>query len=585
MKTLIRRMQSQKGTIAFSNIPLETATVRIGRGTEQDVEIADPRIALAHAEITPMPDGTFRLDAKTPSGVWVNGTPCSARALQVNDILDFGRFRITVMKPEAGSDLTLLVEERADAVEEKPAEIAATRLEETWLSRRRPAWVAFIVVLLAMLLLPLVLRYAGSKDPATQMKMAALPLVPTQTAWNSGPLSSAHAYFETDCAACHVQPFKQVRNNACLACHDAVRHHVPDAAMAALPDFSAAACTDCHREHNGPDGTIVRLASLCTDCHENLQARFPDSTMGKVGDFATHHPPFSPVLTQFDKATRSFKAEPVVQEHGVALREDNGLVFPHNLHLDTKGIDAPDGKRKLECSSCHEPDRGAVGFRAVSMERHCADCHRLEFDPDDPTRVVPHGKPAEVAAVLRDHFAAKALDRQQVKTLGSALPAAPERRRPGPPRTPAEREFIAQWSATQGDAVVREVFEGRLCRYCHVVEPTNDPKLPWDIAPVALQEHALSAAAFTHAPHADTACVDCHAARTSKLSSDVLLPDIGNCRACHGDVGGKKQVTSTCLDCHSYHVDQGVLWDPGATRRKTLGAQRHPKLITPRGAS
>ena len=566
MKTLIRRMREQKGTIAFVDRTLDTATVRIGRGTEQDLEIADPRVSLAHAEITPVPDGTFRVDGKTASGVWVNGAPCSMRVLQFEDHLDFGRFRVTLLKAPAGVDLGLLVEERPMVqAAEDGAQIPPTQLTQTWLSRRALAWSAFTVVLLAMLLLPLLLRYGTGSTPVT-VPRAVAPLVPTQAVWNSGPMSSAHAYIHADCAACHVKPFEPVQNGACAACHDTVRHHVPDAALAALPDFAAAACTDCHREHNGPDGTVVRLASLCTDCHADLQKRFPDSKMSNAKNFAHEHPSFSPRLTRFDPATKKFTAAPVSQGAGVKLEEDNGLVFPHDLHLDLKGIDAPEGTRELACSSCHEPDRTAVGFRPVSMERHCADCHRLEFDPDDPARVVPHGKPAEVAAVLRDHFAAKALN-GQTRAMG-ALPAAPDRRRPGPPRTREEREFIARWSATQGDQVVREVFQGRLCTYCHVVTPTEDPKLPWAIAPIALQEQTMDGAGFTHASHAGTPCADCHAAPTSKSSRDVLLPDIDNCRACHGDSGGHAQVSNTCIDCHRFHVHDGIIWDPDATQRK-----------------
>lgn len=584
MKILIRRMQENKGTIAFVDRRLESATLRIGRGTDQDLEIADPRVALAHAEITPVPAGGFRIDAKSTSGVWVNGGTCAVGDLTFEDRVDLGRFRLTLLRPADDSDLAVLVEERpaSDVAQNRP-EISCTRLDQTRLSRRGLAWAGFVVVLLAMLFLPLLLRFGGDAAKAAVPRSVS-PILPTHAAWNSGPLSSAHAYFETDCAACHVKPFQRVGNAACLACHDTLRHHVPEPAMAALHDFSTAACTDCHREHNGPDGTVVRLASLCTDCHANLQARFPESTMAAATSFGSNHPPFSPRLARYDAATRSFSSAPASQGLGAPLQEDNGLVFPHDLHLDAKGIDAPEGTRALVCANCHEPDRGAVGFRAVSMERHCADCHRLEFDPDDPARVVPHGKPAEVAAVLRDHFAAKALD-GQTRRPGS-LPASPERRRPGPARTREDREFMARWTASQGDQIVREVFAGRLCRYCHVVQRTPDPKLPWRIAPVALQEHALEAAAFTHSPHADSACVDCHEAQVSKTSHDVLLPDIDNCRACHGDLGSGSQVASACVDCHGYHVDGGVIWDPSATQRKKALRARHPRLLPlPRGTS
>ncbi len=578
MKVLIRRMREQNGTTAFIDRSLEAATLKIGRGTEQDLELADARVALAHAEITPLPGGIHRLEAKTPSGVWVNGGPCAVASLEFGDHVDLGRFRITLLKPPEGNDLALLVEQRPEsAVDQHPPTTLPMRLQQTRLSRRALGWSAFVLVLLASLLLPLLMRYGNAGAIAVRAPKLA-SLVPTQALWSSGPLSHAHGFFADDCATCHVKPFEPVRNASCLSCHDTLRHHVPDAATASLPDFSAASCTDCHREHNGPDGTIVRLASLCIGCHQNLQARFPQTHLQGVRDFETDHPPFSPLLTRYDPATRKFQATQVSQGHGAPLQEDNGLIFPHDLHLSKQGVDAPEGKRRLECSNCHEPERGGVGFRAVSMERNCSDCHRLEFDPDDPTRVVPHGKPAEVAAVIRDHFAAKALDLQNLK-LGN-LPGTANRRRPGPPRTREEREFMARWSETQGDKVVREVFDGRLCRYCHVVQQTPDPKLPWIVAPVSLQEHTLSGAKFAHGPHAKTPCTDCHAALTSKSSHDVLLPDIEDCRACHGDIGSKSQVASACIDCHDFHVETGLLWDPEATKRKPPRPLHRPEKKT-----
>lgn len=581
MKVLVRRSHSQKGTTVFVDRVLDVATLRIGRGTEQDLEIADPRVALAHAEVLPQTDGSHVVQARTRSGVWVNGAPCAIRRIEFPDILNFGRFQVSLLKPAAGTDLALLIEEReASSREDRATVEPITRLQDTRLSRRGLAWGAALLVLATMLLIPLLLRYGQATADATPP--SSMPLVPTDAVWNSGPVSSAHAYFETACATCHAQPFEPVRNAACLSCHDGTRHHVLDPTHAALPAFASAQCTDCHREHNGPEGTIVRRASLCTDCHAEPSERFADTKLTPMRSFSKQHPPFSPLLTRFDPTTRSFHAASVSQTPGVVLSEDTGLRFPHDLHLASKGVDAPEGSRVLDCAACHVADLGQISFEPVSMEKHCADCHRLEFDPEAPTRVVPHGKPAEVAAVLRDYFASRALS-GGVKALG-ALPVTPERRRPGPARTRAERQALASWSEQQGDVAVREVFEGRLCSYCHVVEQTGDAKLPWIIAPVALQEHTLRGAAFTHKPHSVAPCGDCHEAQTSRLSSDVLLPTLEHCRACHGDDDSRSQVSNTCIDCHSYHLDASPLWDPQATQRKQHDHNQRKAGVTLRGA-
>ncbi len=178
MKVLIRRMQEHKGTIAFVDRRLESATLRVGRGTDQDLEIADPRVGLVHAEISPISTGGFRIEAKSPSGVWVNGGTCAASELKFEDRVDLGRFRLTLLAPEADTDLALLVEERpARAVADSRPEISATRLDQTRLSRRGLAWAAFLVVLLTMLLLPLLLRY-GNADGEVKIPRPIAPLLP-----------------------------------------------------------------------------------------------------------------------------------------------------------------------------------------------------------------------------------------------------------------------------------------------------------------------------------------------------------------------------------------------------------------------
>jgi hypothetical protein len=95
----------------------------------------------------------------------------------------------------------------------------------------------------------------------------------------------------------------------------------------------------------------------------------------------------------------------------------------------------------------------------------------------------------------------------------------------------------------------------------------------------------MSGAWFNHKPHALTPCQDCHAAEASSDSSDVLLPDIGNCRSCHGDPDSHSQVRSTCIDCHEYHLADTPLWDEQASQRKREAAMVHKRVVTPRGTA
>ncbi|MEY4838856.1 MAG: hypothetical protein RLZZ475_2715, partial [Pseudomonadota bacterium] len=55
-----------------------------------------------------------------------------------------------------------------------------------------------------------------------------------------------------------------------------------------------------------------------------------------------------------------------------------------------------------------------------------------------------------------------------------------------------------------------------------------------------------------------------HAADTSKVATDLLIPDLKSCRDCHlgaTAVKTKKIVPSSCAMCHSYHVPSGQ-WSP-----------------------
>jgi predicted Zn-ribbon and HTH transcriptional regulator len=64
---------------------------------------------------------------------------------------------------------------------------------------------------------------------------------------------------------------------------------------------------------------------------------------------------------------------------------------------------------------------------------------------------------------------------------------------------------------------------------------------------------------FSHADHRQETCASCHAAKSSRSSSDLLLPGISRCRDCHlGEDSRKAKVPSSCAMCHSYHPRQGA---------------------------
>lgn len=426
-----------------------------------------------------------------------------------------------------------------------------TTLADTGWSRRRLSWLLFVLVLLAALIWPL-LRYFQQPPAQVAAERSSAPsrVLKADILWNSGPLSNAHQMLSADCGVCHQQPFLRVQDASCKGCHATLGDHATTPAVARQHPFAQQRCTDCHREHNGAHGLIPTANAACTVCHAD-PATLPGKPGLAVADFSKAHPAFLLQLARKAPAgaKESFVWTSLRQGTSEALREDTGLKFPHDLHLVEKGIDAPEGQRVLACESCHSPSADRASFLPVTMEAHCADCHRLDFDPQNPQRLLPHGDPDAVVQTVRDHYARLGL---AGGVMSAGAPAVvQQRRRPGETLGATRAKAALQWADAEAQKALAEVFEKRTCFTCHSVE--RRAALQWRIAPVAAQKPAFTTLAFPHDAHATENCTLCHASETSKHSEDVLLPDIASCHDCHGDTGAMTETASSCQSCHAYH--------------------------------
>lgn len=543
----------------------DVARLRLGRGAEQDVVLNDLRVALEHAEILQaqgLLGPVLRIEARSALPLWINGGSSAGSDLSPGDEIALGRYVLRVLKAPAGIDLALDLIERHAAHDGRGASretLRQTPADAGW-SRRRLAWGLFLLVLLGGLLLPMAMIGSAmepAEAPNRERPRKTLPGF--DILWNSGPLSSAHHALQNDCAACHQTPFEPAADGACRGCHEPLREHASTVASLAQPPFSGQQCTDCHREHNGLDGLVPRDNGACTDCHAQ-----PLSTgtarVEAAPDFSRSHPPFRVRLARREGDIFAWPA--VRQDDPAAKCQDSGLKFPHDLHLAAGGIDGPEGRERMACGDCHQPNADRSGFLPVTMAAHCADCHRLDFDPADPGHELPHGKPEQAVRIVRDYYAAQAL-------TGRA-PPPPEagRRRPGEASSAAAIGRTPSWAAARAEQALRDVFERRTCFYCHTVTRDGPPEAPWRIAPVAPQRLAFAGSVFPHSAHATETCASCHAAETSKRTEEVLLPDIARCRDCHGDTGAMTETPSSCQSCHGYHTH--VLESPGAAARPVL---------------
>lgn len=561
MKILLRTIDSANAPATERS--LEVTVLKIGRGADQHIVLGDLRLALAHAELLPhqgLLNSGVQLQARGRIGIKVNGAPQASATLISGDVLDFGRYSLTVGDPRDDFDLVLTLQERLAAHEERSARKAAfkTTLADTGWSRRRLSWLLFTVLALTTLALPLLHYFLQPPaQPGAGRALVTARQIKSDIVWNSGPLSSAHQALTADCGVCHQQPFVPVRDDSCKSCHADLRDHASSAQLAAQQPFAEQRCSDCHREHNGPQGLIPVANAVCTTCHAE-----PEQLPGKPGlptsDFSKTHPAFSLRLARKAPAgsREPFIWQQVRQGTAAAGHEDTGLKFPHDVHLLKKGIDAPEGLRKLACNSCHVPTSDHSSFLPVQMETHCADCHRLDFDPQQPQRLLPHGDPDAAAQTVRDHYARLAL---AGGVLSAGAPAVvSERRRPGETLSPPRAQAALAWADAEAQKTLIGVFEKRSCHICHSVERQSSEPLRWQIAAVAAQKPAFSALVFPHDAHQTETCASCHASADSKHSEEVLLPDIKRCRDCHGDTGALVETAASCQSCHAYHLHPGV---------------------------
>ena len=71
-------------------IPLSRMPLTIGRESNTDIALDDPRVSRQHARLSYRQQQIWLTDLRSSNGTFVNGTPIQERALQPGDILSFG---------------------------------------------------------------------------------------------------------------------------------------------------------------------------------------------------------------------------------------------------------------------------------------------------------------------------------------------------------------------------------------------------------------------------------------------------------------------------------------------------------------
>jgi pSer/pThr/pTyr-binding forkhead associated (FHA) protein/ribosomal protein L40E len=517
MSFLLQRASGRSLTLT----QVSSETLRIGRGTNQELRSENPAVALEHAVIESDVAGYFITDKGSITGTYVNRKPVETARLAKGDAIEIGDLRLEVQMADPAKPLFLRIvttrsasgamlddEEEAQQVAAPGARVvrakrydyaAAYRLHRSWLTKLS------VTALLLIVALTVIGEVVGRKK---------------QTVFMPGGLSSAHARsVAAKCDTCHT-PFKNVSSGKCLDCHPQQPH--------GEHELNPPDCFDCHSEHRGAAKLAALADQTCTGCHADLQKhmRPPPSQLASL-KFAEGRYSFENI----SRVTAFGEQHPELSYP----RDPNTLRFNHQLHLNAKGVRNATGNREvLQCTGCHASARGEPVV--ADFEQHCQRCHLLTFDARFPDAQVPHGgDPGIVYGYIGGMYSG---DREL------AGKSAAEVRRI---LTTRRRVSTDQRSVINAEQVVKTK-----CSKCHDIVRGGARVA---VTPPVILTSWLNRARFTHGRHQKVDCEQCHeGARESAATSDVLMPRAKNCTNCHGVNARVAEAASTCVTCHLYHL-------------------------------
>lgn len=377
-----------------------------------------------------------------------------------------------------------------------------------------------------------------------------------------GPIETSR--MDASCLACHVgKDFHQPNMAAEFACHECHKEHKGGGIM---PEVDSGYCTSCH----GSEEMMAKSRSLGAGLNPHAFPSFSAAVDLKIQ--ARGRPPggYTDVITAFHKDHPEFRQ----LRDGVV--DANTLKFNHEVHLRTGEI-----PRELSCTDCHERDARGEYQRPISYQRHCAECHTLDFDPETPAKggkpglYLPHGDPYYVRSFLRSLN----IQYEEYARSHEGITGRDELN-----EYVSGKKVGIEKLYESGENLERSVFfadmKGELpggrkaplagCATCHEVsEPTKDNGTPL-IRNVATPDRWMTLGKFNHDLHRKgLRCLDCHNVLTSKLTGDINLPAVKSCVECHSPKGG---IDHRCITCHSYHNTRPGDPDPHTLPEKSTEA-------------
>ncbi|MEM7781300.1 MAG: cytochrome c3 family protein [Pseudomonadota bacterium] len=602
MAFLIRTIATAKsGRKITRDRTVDASELTVGRSPDNDIHLPDLAVDLHHIRLRDDGGAVVAVEALGTLPFELDGQSVSTGHIdpRAGALISLGTARLAISR-ESDGPVQIVIEQAAKS-ETASDPLSGFALASALPSKRSMAWIFASVILILLLSVPIVshLTRAPVENDPDNLEQGQVVM---DDAWSSGDLSMLHHDLEGNCEACHVTPFVSVQDETCLTCHEGLGDH---AAMDRLAEGMAPlstgdaiqwtiaeglgkegplGCVSCHSEHEGQVRFAGADEKFCADCHDAMDTRISQPQFGNAADFGEKHPQFRPAIY-----TAHFAEAPARVSLDDDPVEESGLIFPHDVHMDTRGgvarmaINLVQYGAPLECSDCHAEwsseglivqvaETGGVpfdygDFAPVVMEDACESCHSLVFERAGPSfRSLSHGD----VATLMEELAG--MDR------GPRQPLVAGRARPGQ-FAPGGRYFTDFGRPMSSYiAINRALEENGACAECHIPTMTNGRR---DLTPVNLPSRFLLKGAFNHAAHGDEVaeCEDCHATSESNAATDLLIPDLVSCRDCHlGETALKTEdiVPSSCAMCHGYHTPAAPWrpedhpsfppWRPGGTR-------------------
>ncbi|PSJ16935.1 cytochrome c3 family protein [Nitrosomonas supralitoralis] len=570
------RTDKDTGNKTYQQFKIRTQQLTIGRASDQHVQIDEPLVELCHATISLSHDGQLYAKSLTSGDIEINGESHRSKQLTPGDSIHIGSIIISIEQPRTDHPVVVSIDHPVGANRYSLESLHYTVLGQTRLSKSFWSWMLAVSIMLLFFIIPI----SGLFSPSVKQLLRESILLPDDSLWLTGPLHRSHQIIGKDCNACHTTPFKMVQNQQCIECHRDIQHHV-DVASHDIDHFHENRCADCHREHNEPSILVQPDQRFCVDCHQNLEKLKNDTELADVSDFDSDHPEFSLTLLKpfFEETQTRWEAVRIERNSLATIQEESNLWFSHKEHLNPEGIRSPDGDKLLVCKDCHRPNTSGRQMLPINMEKHCAECHRLDLDKDNLGKQVPHGDLNTLFDTLKEYFSHQYLGQDAVT---SSQITQDQLRRPNLKNKALsieDRKQAMDWAEKQSLIVAQDLIEKRVCIDCHHISkiPGKTEFEKWYVKPVALNKRWMPLANFNHAKHTGVACISCHKnAKKSKKSSDILIPEIETCRECHGGNKDKYKLPSDCLMCHKFHLpNRGLLDKTQQTVTENLFANKN----------